>query len=196
MTYTDQHDKPARRLMSPREFIDKLRAAEPNADADEICRQYLVAIREHTIFDEGKWEILALTPIEEWLRATVIAARPLAPPKDRTPPRPRPPRTPEQVAARAAETKHLVDTIGAGVERMIEAEVAMRLLEYETTYGKKLGDCTGAECGRLSRNYGSFFAEVAKRLNPSDRVRNHLSELELQAIARTYRLIGPGAGER
>ena len=68
-----------------------------------------------------------------------------------------------------------------------------KLLDLPVPNGKLLGDCTGAECQRLSRRYGAFFAEIGKRLNPHDHVRQHLSEAELQAIARQHRLLGPKA---
>ena len=197
MTYTDTGRMPRRRghLLSPREFIDKLRAEEPNANTDEIAQRYMAAVREHSLFDDMFWEILVLDPLEEWLRANVVAPAPVR----LVPPPAQPPRrnkAPEERARATAETRALVTQIAAKDAERIELVVAIRLLEYKTTYGKTLGDCTGAECARLSRHYGAFFAEIARRINPADRVRNHLSELELQGIARVHRLIGPGAGER
>lgn len=79
------------------------------------------------------------------------------------------------------------------IEAKVEAEITIRMLDYQTTYGKALGDCTGAECDRLSRRYGDFFFELAKRITRSETVRAHLTEEELRAIAKTHRLIGEKA---
>jgi hypothetical protein len=197
MTYTESHPAPRKRvrLRSPREFIDHLRIEQPNATADELIRRYMTQVREHSIFDDAAWEILVLDPLEEWLRANVTGAPAVAIAARKAANGARE-RTPAERERRAALTKSIVEKIAKEDQQRIEMVVTVRLLEYQTTYGKPLGDCTGSECARLSRRYGAFFAEVAKRLLPAERVRGHLSELELQSIARSYRLIGPGAGER
>lgn len=174
------------RILTPREFIKKLWAEYPTASAEDIGEHYKRHLRVNTVFDGPAVEALAMQPLEEWLRDNVVEGG--------TTRRPRAPRSPEEQAQRAQAKEALVATIAEHHEALVEAEVGIRLLEYQTTYGKPLGDCTGAECQRLSLRYGAFFAEVAKRLHRSDHVRQHLTEAELQAIARSHRLIGPTAG--
>jgi hypothetical protein len=165
------------RIVSPRDFIKELQALFPDDSPEEICEQYRQHVREKTRFDDLAIEALVMGPLDEWLKANVGGAR-----RRRAAPE------------RSAQAKEML--IGEMAQRhaaLVEAEATIRLLEYQTTYGKALGDCTGAECRRLSVRYGDFFAELAKRLRPSDHVGQHLSEAELQAIARTHRLIGPNA---
>jgi hypothetical protein len=175
------------RVLAPREFIKLLQTQYPDDPPEAICEHYKKRVRLSVLFDDRAAETLVMRPLEEWLQNNVAGAGTA----DTKPPRNA--LTPEQ-RAEAVETRDaLVDQIARKYEELIEAEVTTRLLEYQTTYGKPLGDCTGAECQRLSRRYGAFFAEIGKRLNPHDHVRQHLSEAELQAIARQHRLLGPKA---
>jgi hypothetical protein len=144
----------------------------PNDPPEQICGRYLSRVRDAVVFEDPQDEALVLGPLAEWLRANVI-------PISKKPRR----------EARAEATGTVVEQIARADHERVERIVSVRLLEYQTTYGKALGDCTGAECKRLGRQYGGFFAEVGKRLTPGQRVRNHLSELELQGIAATHRLI-------
>jgi hypothetical protein len=165
------------RLSTPPERLTKLRADDPKATIDEIVERYLQPIRDNSLFDDAQTELWALGAVELWLRANITPSQPA---------RVRP--TPEQRQERKARIHKQVAELKAKDTARIEAAVKIRLLDWMTTFGQPLGDCTGAQCQRLSRRYGPFFAEVAKRLNPSDHVKNHLTETELQEIARTYRL--------
>jgi hypothetical protein len=101
---------------------------------------------------------------------------------------------PERRAAKAkaeAEKQHIGESLRRGFEDRIETEVTIRLLEYVTPYGKPLAECTGAECKRLGRRFGSFFGELGDRLTPGETVGAHFPEAALQAIAETHRLVGP-----
>jgi hypothetical protein len=158
------------RLESPREFIRRLQAEFPDNTPEQICERYLSHIRGAVEIEDDQDRLYVMGPLSEWLRANVI-------PVEKKPRRKRP------------ETAAIVEQIEKADQERIEQIAGLRLLEYLTTYGKTLGDCTGAECQRLGRQYGGFFAEVATRLTPGQHVRNHLSELELQGIALAHRLI-------
>lgn len=162
----------SRHLKSPRDFIQRLQAEFPDDTPEQTCERYVARVRDAAVFDDAQAELFALGPLTEWLRATVVPVR----------------QKPRR-GGRAEATGTVVEQITQADQERIERIVSVRLLEYQTTYGKALGDCTGAECKRLGKQYGGFFAEVAKRITPGQRVRNHLTELELQGIATTHRLV-------
>lgn len=165
---------------TPQEMLASFRKQHPDADAAELRR-----IAQQHIAERSEFEDLATKNFNMWCVEGHLA-RAI---KDEP--------SPEEAAAKTAERAALKEQLLQAVERAdaerIESIVTIRLLEYETPYGKKLGDCTGAECERLSRRYGSFFAELSKRITRSEMVRAHLTESELQAIALTHRLIGEKA---
>lgn len=162
----------SRHLESPRAFIQRLQAEFPDDAPRKICERYLAHIRDVVLFDDAQARAYVIGPLTEWLRAIVV-------PVSKKPKR----------GARAEATGTVVAHIAKADEERVERIISVRLLDYQTTYGKTVGDCTGAECKRLGRQYGGFFAEVGKRLTPAQRVRCHLTELELQGIAATHRLI-------
>lgn len=168
------------RISTPQEMLARFRTDNPTASAielREIARQY---IAERAVFEDIAVNNLNTYLIEKAL-AREIKEQP-SPDVER-----------EKAAERAAMKEQLVQAMARADEERIEAIVTVRLLEYETPYGKPLGDCTGAECARLSRRFGGFFAELSKRITRAETVRAHLTENELQAIARTHRLIGEKA---
>lgn len=163
----------------PHELVARLRREHPKAPADQIRRLYREHVLDLTAFNDPDVEGWVMVPLDAWLLINV---------RD-----PAAPREPGERAARAAEKEALVETIKRGHQRVVEAEAAVRLLEYVLPNGKTIGDCTGLQCQKLSRRHGSFFAELAKRITRGERVRVHLSEVELQEIARNHSVIGPGA---
>jgi hypothetical protein len=166
-------------IATPEETLANFRQQHPTADAAElreIARQYILA---STVFED-----LAANNFTMWLVDKALARTIKDEPREIDP---------TKAAERAALKQQLIESMARADAERIEAEVTIRLLEYETPYGKQLGDCTGAECTRLSRRYGGFFAELGKRITRSEVVRAHLTETELQAIARTHRLIGEKA---
>lgn len=174
-----QRRRRTRRIVTPEETLARLREENPGADAAklrEAARQYLL--------EKSEFKDQASRDFNFWCVEKTLF-------REIKEPKPEPAQ--EIAAQRIALKEQITRTMAQNHEKIIEAEVAIRLLEYQTTYGKLLGDCTGAECERLSRRYGDFFFELAKRLNRSETVRAHLTEVELQAIARTHRLIGEKA---
>jgi hypothetical protein len=169
-----------RRTTTPERILARFREENPNASPNElreIARQYVI---ENSEFEDQASRDFTLWLVDKALLHEVKE--------------PKPEGKPEVIRAqRSALQARLTETMQQNHEKVIAEEVKIRLLEYETTYGKALGDCTGAECERLSRRYGDFFFELAKRLTRSETVRAHLSEVELQAIARSHRLIGDKA---
>jgi hypothetical protein len=167
-------------IPTPQEMLASFRRQHPDADAVELRRIAQQHIAERAEFEDIATKNFAMWCIEGHLARAI---------KDEP--------SPEEAAAKAAERNAQKEQLAAAIARAdaerIDAIVTIRLLEYETPYGKKLGDCTGAECERLSRRYGSFFAELSKRITRSEMVRAHLTESELQAIATTHRLIGEKA---
>jgi hypothetical protein len=169
-----------RRATMPEQTLAGIRHENPNASPNElreIARQYVI---ENSEFEHQASRDFTLWLVDKALLHEIKEPKPEA--------------KPEVIRAeRAALKARLTKTMQQYHETLIADEVKIRLLEYETTYGKALGDCTGAECERLSRRYGDFFFELAKRLTRSETVRAHLSEVEVQAIARSHRLIGEKA---
>lgn len=176
-TLTSTTEKPRhRRRLDARDQVKRLRAEFPKANAAQLSELYKARVRELVVFDDAEVEAEIIGIIDDWLSRNV---------KD-TPPAARKP-------LNKTKTRALVHKIAEADEQRIETAIKIRLLDWLTPYGRKLADCTGAECGRLSKRYGPFLGEIAKRLHPRDHVRNHLSERELQAIAATHRLVGPEA---
>lgn len=171
-----------RRDVRPEEQVRRLQGEYPKASPAQVRELYKSRLRELVLFDTDAIEFEVMTIVDEWLLRHVTDP---APKSTRS--------TPEQRQARKRDRDVLVTKIRAADEQRIETAIKVRLLEWMTPYGKKLRDCTGAECLRLSRRCGPFFGEIAKRLAPRDHVGNHLSERELEAIAMTHRLIGPDA---
>lgn len=167
-----------RQRLDARDQVKKLRAEFPKANAAQIAELYKARVRELVVFDDDDIEAEIMGVVDDWLSLNV---------KD-----PRKPPT-QKHEGNKIQRRALVDKIAQVDEARIETAIKIRLLDWLTPYGKKLADCTGAECTRLSKRYGPFLAEIAKRLHPSEHVRNHLSERELQAMAATHRLVGPEA---
>lgn len=178
-----------RQLESARDFLARLRAGFPGDTPEQIAERYVSHVREMNLFDDAQQEIYVLDPLREWILATIAAE--VRKPK---------PASPEVREKRRAQREAIVKAIASKVEKKVEDRAQelfeVRLLEYQTIYGKPLARCTGAECSRLGHRYGEFFAEIAKRLRPSEHVEAHLSEAELQAIAQVHYLLGPKAGTR
>jgi hypothetical protein len=160
-----------RRRDAKREFLRRLQTDFPDASPGEIAARFVEHCRDS---DPIEVEDIVWSALEEWALANIPPAR--------TPRKPRARIDPEAEGQVEAQIK-------AKDDERIEAEVTIRLLDFVTPNGKRLADCTGAQCRKL----GGFFAEVAKRLQPRDHVGEHLHEDELQSIARTYRII---AGSR
>jgi hypothetical protein len=170
---TRLNPRKSRQLESPRAFIQRLQAEFPNDTPQQTCERYLSHVREVIDFEEAQDEAYVVGPLTEWLRANVI------PPAQRPGPK----------KQREASTSNVVEQIAKRDGDRIEQIVITSLLEYQTMYGKPLGDCTGAECARLGQQYGGFFSEIATRLTPGQHVRNHITELELQGIASAHHLL-------
>jgi hypothetical protein len=185
-TTPSRRGRPRINLESARDFVKRLQAGFPTETPEQIAERYVSHVREVNVFDDAQQEIYCLDPLREWILATIGAKSPTSKPK----------LSPEAAERRLAARAKVLKTVGERVEERIEKLAEIRLLEYATTYGKPLGRCTGAECRRLGRHYGAFFTEIGKRLKPSEHVEEHMSELELQAIARVHYLVGPDAGKR
>lgn len=184
MTYdtnTEQGAASRQRLTAAEQFIAELRADYPEADNFELVRLYIAECRAHWGDDDPVWQDRIFDGLQEWLRSKVFSAA------GRTLNRAR---SPEERAHRAIERRAEVEQQKAEIERRFA------LLEYRTTYGKPLGECTGAECKNLSHRYGDFFAALAAKMKPDETVGAHYTENQLQALALRHQLIGPKAGQQ
>lgn len=153
------------------EFIDELRADNPDVPRERLRQIALSDLRTRFLTDDG-WETVIVKLIEEGLRIHVRERRPRAV-------------RPSMKEQRSRIKQDMRQRFDDRVEEL----VSIRLLGYATLLeGKPLGDCTGADCKKLSIRDRDFYAEIAKRLRPGEHVRNHLSEAELQAIYRDCRL--------
>jgi hypothetical protein len=155
-----------RKVLSPEETLATFRTDGASAaEVREAAQNHVVALAAD-IKDEAGRNFIA------WLTEKALA-REVKDPKPAT-----------DRAASEALKQTVTETMRQKFEAKVEAE-AIRLLEHVTPNGTKLGDCTGAQCRKL----GGWYLEIAKRLNPSDHVRNHLDDTELLAIAARYRVI-------
>lgn len=76
-----------------------------------------------------------------------------------------------QRAASAARVAKATDEIKARIRKVI-------MLDLTLPNGKKLRDCTGAECAKA----GGFYTEVSKHIKATEIVDKHLSERNLQDL--------------
>lgn len=80
-------------------------------------------------------------------------------------------RTQEQ---KAAATSKAV----AGVVQKAKEEIASRLLDFITPNGKKLRDCTGAQCA----TFGSWYTKVSKAVKPNQLVGDVMDNEKLKKL--------------
>lgn len=190
------------RLENGRDFIRRLQAGFPTDTPEQIVNRYIAHIRDVAAFEDYQAELYVLPALEEWVAANIVS--PVKPrqqlkavPAPSTPLRSR--KTPEQRAAAEAQRQALVEVIAEKDQQRVAELVKVRLLDYLVLVpgvgSQALGECTGAQCRRAGQRLGPWLLEIAKRLRPSERVKHHLSELELQGIARSHRLLGAGADE-
>jgi hypothetical protein len=160
-----------------RDLLKALRVENPEADRDALVKLYLAHVRPivDRADDPDAVETLVFNPLREWVGAQIVE------PRQRTKSR-------EQ---RASERAVELSQIAARDEKRVEEIVARRLLEYEMMDGRTIGDLTGADCRKLAEREGAFFHAIAEHIPARARVRNHYSELELQALARHHKLIVP-----
>jgi hypothetical protein len=177
-TSTTTAAQPGRREKLLSEFLAELRAANPGAPIPYLRKLALADVRRHNLTDEG-WRVITRDIWVAGLRALLTETA-----SDEK----KPPRMPDAGPEREAQRARQQDDMERRLDAVIE-DRAMRLLDHPTLAGGKLlGDCTGADCRKLAIREPLFYGELAKRLRPSEHVRNHLSEAELQAIYRSCRL--------
>jgi hypothetical protein len=161
-------------VMSPEEMLASFRS--PTASAAEVRE----LVHNH-IIEVSEFENEAERAFVLWLCDSDLARRV----KD--------PKSARAKAEAEAVKQQVTAALQRGHEELVETEATRRLLDWLTPYGRPLWQCTGAECARLGRRLGGFFAELAKRLTPGETVGAHFSESGLQEFAKPYRLIGPRA---
>lgn len=156
-----------------RELLSRLRAEHPKANRIELTRLYIAEIRPliPDSSDPDMVELMVINPLREWVGAQIVERR-----------------ATKSREERAAEKAALIADISARDSERVEAIVTRRLLEYEMIDGRVIGDLSGADCRKLAENQGSFFRAIAEHIPPRAKVRNHYNEVELQALARQYKL--------
>jgi hypothetical protein len=165
-----------------RELLKSLRTENPEADRNALVRLYYDHIRPLIagVDDPDAVAALLVTPALEWVGANII-----------DPPQPKSQKPQKTRAERAAEKTALVAEIAARDKKRIDEIVTRRLLEWEIIDGRRLGDLTGADCRNLSERCGVFLHVISDNIPARAKVRNHYTELELQALARHHKLIVP-----
>jgi hypothetical protein len=159
-----------------RDLLKRLRIDNPKADRAALTRLYVEHVRP--IIQDGDddaIEALVILPLREWIGANIVEPRGQR-------------KTAEE---RAAERAARVEEIAARDAERVEEIVTRRLLEWEMLDGRALGDLTGADCRGLSERLGVFFHVISDQIPPRAKVRNHFTELQLQALARHHKLIVP-----
>jgi hypothetical protein len=155
------------RRESPREILARIVEKHPGATEGR-----LLGLFEREI--DGNRSVLAVI-VEYWftnnLRALMASKV-----QDTAPIIPKP----EAVAKTEAETARVRERVKAAIQR----EAAITLLSMTLPHGKPLGESTGNECQALGRKVGGWLSEVARRVQPGQKVGDALSETDFQAIFR------------
>jgi hypothetical protein len=173
-TDTSSRRRRTRRPKTPFEFIDELKRDNVGATFATLRVLAMKEVREATLVDDHMTNV-----VFDYIRLGI---------NERFPDvrrRPVPTLTRQERQDQRART---LDRMGDRLEQVIEARADLRMLEYITLIGKPLAECTGADCRKMATRDRDFYAEIARRLRPGERVGKHLSEDELQAIRRDCRL--------
>lgn len=165
-----------------RDLLKTLRTENPEADRSALTKLYINHFWSLIPDDADRDAIAAavITPLREWLGAEIRETEPKAAKKTR-----------EERAAAKAESAAYVAAIATNDHKRIDEIVTRRLLEWEIIDGRRLGDLTGADCRNLSERCGVFLHVISDNIPARAKVRNHYTELELQALARHHKLIVP-----
>jgi hypothetical protein len=160
---------------TPFQFLDELRLNNVGFTAMQLRTVAMKAVRESTLVDEEMEHV-----VFDFIRLGINAR--IADKRARR-------STPSlSVIERQEQRARTKDHMRARLDEHIEGRVQMRLLDYVTLIGKPLAECTGSDCRKMATRDRDFYAELARRLRPGERVGKHLSEVELQAIHRDCRL--------
>jgi hypothetical protein len=68
------------------------------------------------------------------------------------------------------------------VQKLIEREAQIKLLDMVLPNGKRLRDCTGNECRALGAKVGSWLLKVSQELRPEQVVGDALTEKQVRKI--------------
>lgn len=171
----------SRRRDEARDLIKTLQKENPKADRVEIVKLYIINhVRPLCVADDDDVETLIINPMREWVGAQISMPKPKPATKTRE----------ERVAAKEANAAMVAEIATRDADR-IEEIITRRLLEWEVIDGRRLGDLTGADCRNLSERCGVFLHVISDNIPARAKVRNHYTELELQALARHHKLIVP-----
>jgi hypothetical protein len=157
MTYLDTGVQGAKRqsmhTTSPRSLLLKLIEENPSMDEKELLDQYTKAVRDNYTY---------LDPIVEYWFAnnyhSLMRQR-------------QTPETREEKTARAIAVENVKETIKQRATRMV-------LLDLVQPNGKALRDCTGKDCTK----FGGWLANIAKKVKPTEKVGDVLSESEVRKL--------------
>lgn len=175
---TGLHQGKRRHRDGARELLKLLRTQNPEADRSALVQLYIDHIRQiDGTEDPDAIDALVIAPLREWLLANITEPRQPAQKKTRE--------------ERKAEQAALVAEIATKDNQRVEEIITRRLMEWEVIDGRRLGDLTGADCRNLSERLGVFFHVISERIPARAKIRNQLTELELQALARHHNLITP-----
>lgn len=160
-----------------RDLLKSIRAQHPEADR----AMGIVLFIDHLypllapVEERAELDALVLMPLREWIAANWIEPRKVSE---------------EARAERAAAKAAMLAAIKVKGAKRDEEIATIALLEFEMPDGRKIGDLSGAECIGWGEKQGRFFRSLGEQLAPRAKVRNHFTELDLQAIARHHKLIG------
>lgn len=90
---------------------------------------------------------------------------------------------PERKAEARAQKADQVETIKTKLKAKIVEEARVILLDLMMPNGRRLAECTGAECGRMSKRVGTWLSNIAGAVRPSEVVGDVLDEA---AVRRFY----------
>jgi hypothetical protein len=76
------------------------------------------------------------------------------------------------------------DRLGSALDGKLKEYAGIVLLEMLMPNGKKLRDCTGAECKELSSKIGAWLLRVSKQVKPDALVGDVLTEKQVRTLFR------------
>lgn len=155
-------------ILTVDEFLADIKESHPDLDQEEFCRTAVRELLSHVIADDPYVVIqkqLFRDAIE--LRARAIFHRRM---------------TEEERQQAKADRLQRLEAARERLTTVVNAKVAIALMEWTMVNGKALGDCTGSDFRRFSGEYRSFFEKLARRLSPRQKARSVFDEDGLQTL--------------
>lgn len=158
-----------RHWSSAKKWLENCLAKNKNINETDLLATMLAQFKQENLIEEGKWETIFDEIFTGWFNRSVHAA----------------------VAAKSyhqekknglSASSMIVEKIQQQVDKVIKERAQIELLKMLMPNGKKLSDCTGADCTKLGNTVGPWLLKLGRRLRPRQHVGTVFSETELAEI--------------